>query len=79
MYIVRFKGYEHFTIRPRPAKMMFGKPRHRLAYKWLDTVKIDMFENFDPNISCGSRVMSRLKWCSANPRPSKKTVTRASG
>ena len=56
-----------------------AKPRHHFAYKWLDNIKINKYAKFDPNIPCGSIVMSRLKGCSANPRPSKKDVANASG
>ena len=57
------------------------KPRHRFAWRWLDNVKVHKYTKFEVNIPRGSRVMSIftnwsqiLNWCSAKPRPSKKTV-----
>ena len=33
-------------------------PCHRFAYQWLDNIKINKYAKFDPNIQCGSWVMS---------------------
>ena len=59
------------------------QPRHRFAYQWLDNLKKNM--PFDPNILCGSTVMSiftdhdQSESYSAKPCPSKKVVMHASG
>ena len=57
-----------------------AKPCHRFTYQWLDKVEINKYAKIDPNIPCGSSVMSilltdhnRLEWCSSNPHPSKKS------
>ena len=58
------------------------KPRHRFAYQSRDNVKVYKFAKFDPNIPCGSFLLTdhdRPDWCSAKPRPSKKAVTNVSG
>ena len=39
-------------------KWCSAKPRHHFAYQYLDNVKIDKYAIFNPNIPCGSWVMS---------------------
>ena len=39
-------------------KCCLAKPCHHFEYQWLDNVNINKYAKFDPNILCGSRVMS---------------------
>ena len=51
--LIKIYGVSIFTKRPRPAKMMLD-----MALSPLDNVRINKYTKFDPNIPCGSRVMS---------------------
>ena len=53
------------TTGPTDAQQNLVNPK-RLFYfacQWLDNVDMHMYANFDPNISCGSRVMSFFTNC----------------
>ena len=52
-----------FTKRSRPANF---------AYQWLDNVKINKYAQFDQNMPCGSRVVSRREMMLSKPLSIKK-------
>ena len=75
-YAMQFKSYEHFHQKGSTSqKCCSVKPRHRFSYQRLDNVIIHQCTKFEPNISCGSRVMSIF---TKRARPAKMMLGEAS-
>ena len=83
---IQFKSYEHFSERPRPAKMMLREASSPVCTPGWTMFKCISMQNLIQIYHVVQELWAlsltdhdQTNWCLTKPRPSKKAVTRASG